>query len=86
MTIGHWRPDGLSANVTGGQLLHLTMWADLASISTIFCSLQEGATGEIALGLISSLIRRTANIFDKDIWWREVHSSRLPSLEPEPFT
>lgn len=33
--IGRWRPDGLSANVTGGQLLHLTMWADLASISTI---------------------------------------------------
>lgn len=51
-----------------------------------FCCCQEGATGKIALGLISSLIRCTANIFDKDIWRREVHSSRLPSLKPEPFS
>lgn len=55
-------------------------------VSVQFCSLQEGATGKIALGLISSLIRRTANISDKDIWWREVHSSRLASLEPELFS
>lgn len=54
--------------------------------SVQFCCLQDGATGKIALGLISSLIRRTANIFDKDIWRREVHSSRLPSLKPEPFS
>lgn len=52
-----------------------------------FCHLQEGATGEkIAFGLISSLIRCTANISDKDIWWREVHNSRLPSLLPEMFS
>lgn len=51
-----------------------------------FSCLQEEATGKIALGLISSLIQRTANISDKDIWWREVHSSRLPSLKAEPFS
>lgn len=27
-----------------------------------------------------------ANMFDKDIWCREVHSSMLPSLKPEPFS
>lgn len=53
-------------------------------VSVQFCCLEDGATGKIALGLISSLIQCTANIFDKDIWWREVHSSRLPSLKPEP--
>lgn len=52
-----------------------------------FCHLQEGATGEkIVFGLISSLIRCTANISDKDIWWRKVHNSRLPSLLPEMFS
>lgn len=66
-------------------MLHLTMWADLASISMIFAALKMEPLGkEKTLGLISSLIQCTTNIFDKDIWWREVHSSRLPSLEPEP--
>lgn len=55
-------------------------------VSVQFFCLQEGATGKTALGLISSLIRRTANISDKDIWWREVHSSRLASLKPELFS
>lgn len=60
------------------------MWAALAGISTIFVAFKTEQLGKIALGLISSLIQCTANIFDKDIWWGEVHSSRLPSLEPEP--
>lgn len=59
------------------------MWAALAGISTIFVAFKTEQLGKIALGLISSLIQCTANIFDKDIWWGEVHSSRLPSLEPE---
>lgn len=67
-------------------MLRLTMWADLASISTILLPLRCGNWRELALGLISSLTRCTANISDKDIWWREVHSgsgSRLPGPELE---
>lgn len=56
----------------------------IRQLSEQFCCLEDRATGKIALGLISSLIQCTANISDKDIWWREVHSSRLSSLEPEP--
>lgn len=53
-------------------------------LSEQFCCLDDRATGKIAHGLISSLIQCTANISDKDIWRREVHSSGLSSLEPEP--
>lgn len=68
-------------------MLHLTILAYLASISTIFATFKKAQLGEkIAFGLISSLIRCTANISDKDIWWREVHNSRLPSLLPEMFS
>lgn len=40
-TMGLWRPDGVSANVTSGQLLYLTMWADPATISTVLLPLRR---------------------------------------------
>lgn len=36
MPVGRQSPDGQCVNVTGGPLLHFTMWAALAGISTIF--------------------------------------------------